>query len=114
MYQNPLLIFTVIASLLVTGLSSAFYFATEQELLTCYLASVSTSSFFLMGLDKSLSKGKSKRVPEVVLFALSLLGGAAAVLAAIHFFRHKTKKVYFQFMLLIIFAVHILTIYQFG
>jgi uncharacterized membrane protein YsdA (DUF1294 family) len=65
------------------------------------------TAIFFMGLDKNLSKGGSIRTPEAVVYVLALLGGTPGVLLGMHMFRHKTKKVSFQFVLLIIAAAQI-------
>jgi uncharacterized membrane protein YsdA (DUF1294 family) len=60
-----------------------------------------------MGFDKSLARSQSFRVPELILLTIALLGGSAGVFFGIHFFKHKTRKPYFQFILLLIFCVQL-------
>lgn len=60
-----------------------------------------------MGFDKSLARSQSPRVPEIVLFVIALLGGSPGIFFGVHFFKHKTKKAYFQFILLLIFCVQL-------
>lgn len=60
-----------------------------------YLITINIISFVIMGTDKALAKRNSRRIPERVLFAVSLLGGSAGTLAGMYFFHHKTKHVSF-------------------
>ena len=49
----------------------------------------------MYGVDKLLSKGDARRIPERVLLWTSFLGGAAGGGFAMLLFRHKTKHWYF-------------------
>jgi uncharacterized membrane protein YsdA (DUF1294 family) len=48
-----------------------------------------------MGIDKSKAKHHAWRIPEKVLFFVSLLGGSIGTWAGMYIFRHKTKHWYF-------------------
>lgn len=113
MHKTPFF-FAVLTFVLILILICAVCFSTSQGVLVAYLISCNLVSLFMMGLDKSLSKGSSQRVPEVIFFSLASLGGAAAILVGAHLFRHKTKKASFQFVLLLIFAANIFVANQFG
>lgn len=58
--------------------------------------------FLTYGWDKLLAGGSARRVSEKVLLLLALFGGSAGALLGMNFFRHKTKKISFQFKLIII------------
>lgn len=75
------------------------------QLLSIYLIVVNLITFFIYGLDKAKSGTGARRTPEKTLWLLALLGGSPAALAAMKLFRHKTKKVSFQFILILILAV---------
>jgi uncharacterized membrane protein YsdA (DUF1294 family) len=49
----------------------------------------------VMGIDKSKAKRHVWRIPEKVLFLVSLLGGSIGTWAGMYIFRHKTKHWYF-------------------
>jgi uncharacterized membrane protein YsdA (DUF1294 family) len=48
-----------------------------------------------MGIDKSKARRQAWRIPEKVLFLISLLGGSVGTWAGMYIFRHKTKHWYF-------------------
>jgi uncharacterized membrane protein YsdA (DUF1294 family) len=49
----------------------------------------------VMGIDKSKAKHHVWRIPEKVLFLVSLLGGSIGTWAGMYIFRHKTRHWYF-------------------
>lgn len=104
---NPRVFFSLLAGVIFLGLLVALAVATELPWIAITAISLSVTGFASMGFDKSLSRSQSTRIPEVVLFAIALLGGSPGVFLGIHFFRHKTKKPYFQFVLLLIFCVQL-------
>lgn len=76
--------------------------------LVLYGIFISIITFFYFGWDKIRAELGKRRVSERMLWILTLLGGSLGALAGMHFFRHKTKKLSFQAVLVIIFAVQIL------
>ena len=60
-----------------------------------WMAVMSLLLFFTMGADKRRAIDGRRRVPEVRLFTLALLGGAPGGLRGLYRFRHKTKHWYF-------------------
>lgn len=71
---------------------------TEISSLLGYVAAVNCTTFILCGYDKSISSGKSLRVPEVVFYIWTILGGGIGLLLGMQLFRHKTRKARFQFI----------------
>lgn len=57
---------------------------------------LSLFSFCLYGLDKIKAKRKSKRIAEISLHTIDLIGGWPGGLLAQHLFHHKVKKTEFQ------------------
>ena len=49
----------------------------------------------VMALDKNKAKRHAWRIPEKVLFLVSLLGGSLGTWAGMYLFHHKTKHWYF-------------------
>ena len=66
------------------------------------LLGINAAALFCMGIDKSLARSDSMRVPEVVLYLIALVGGVPGLLMGVHVFKHKTRKAAFQFVLLVI------------
>ncbi|MBQ7038140.1 MAG: DUF1294 domain-containing protein [Clostridia bacterium] len=56
-----------------------------------YLCVISAIAVILAVCDKIAAKCRARRVPELTLFVVSLLGGSAAMYLAMLFIRHKTK-----------------------
>jgi uncharacterized membrane protein YsdA (DUF1294 family) len=83
---------------------------TSIEHWICILTALNTSGFIIVGYDKSIAGGKDERVPEQVLYGIALFGASLGVLLSMQFFRHKTKKASFQFVLGIILVIQILLI----
>ena len=83
-----------------------FYFGMEassqQFTLIIYFLAINLIAFFTYGVDKLKSVNGSRRVNEKTLWFLALVGGSVGSLFSMHVFRHKTKKLSFQVVLLII------------
>ena len=60
-----------------------------------YLLIMNIIGIAVMGIDKSRAKRHAWRIPEKVLFLVSLLGGSIGTWAGMYIFRHKTKHWYF-------------------
>jgi uncharacterized membrane protein YsdA (DUF1294 family) len=60
--------------------------------LAAWLAAVNVTTFGYYGYDKARARLAGRRVPEVVLHGLALVGGSAGAWLAMRFFRHKTVK----------------------
>lgn len=71
------------------------------------LLAINVAAFVCMGLDKSLARSNSLRIPETILYVLAFLGGSIGILAGIHIFKHKTRKAAFQFVLLMVVAIQL-------
>ena len=72
-----------------------------------WLATASVITFLLYGFDKAQSKSSGRRIPEVVLHWLALLGGFPGGWAGRSVFRHKTRKASFVFVLALSTAIHL-------
>lgn len=57
-----------------------------------WLASVNLSTVGYYGFDKSRARRGGRRVPEVVLHGLALIGGSPGAYLGMRLFRHKTIK----------------------
>ncbi len=61
-----------------------------------WIFGVSLVAFFTYGYDKAIAGRDATRVPEIVLHALTLLGGTFGSFLGMQIFRHKTQKKSFQ------------------
>lgn len=66
-----------------------------MELFAIYLAVMNVLGVAVMWSDKRRARLHRWRIPEKVLFGVSLLGGSAGTWAGMYLFRHKTKHWYF-------------------
>ena len=71
-----------------------------------YLLTMNILSFALMGADKSFAKKRMWRIPEKVLFAMTILGGSLGGVLGMQLFRHKTKHLSFVIVFPLCFAVY--------
>lgn len=64
------------------------------------------ATFFLFGVDKLFSQAGFMRIPEVILYSATI-PGAVGTLTAMQLFRHKTRKVAFQFVVYFLVLVEV-------
>ena len=91
------------------GLSVAGYFLLQHFVPQLgryvWLAAPSASAFTVMAIDKVSAQVRVRRIPEMALYSIALLGGSLGVLVAMQVLRHKTRKVSFQFALAAVFLI---------
>ena len=66
-----------------------------MKLFAIYLVVMNVLGVAVMWSDKRRARLHRWRIPEKVLFGVSLLGGSAGTWAGMYVFRHKTKHWYF-------------------
>ncbi len=66
-----------------------------MEWIIFWLIGINVLSFLLFGIDKQNAKQKKRRIPERILFLVSLLGGSVGSLLGMQAFRHKTRHLSF-------------------
>ena len=66
-----------------------------MKLFAIYLAVMNVLGVAVMWSDKRRARLHRWRIPEKVLFGVSLLGGSAGTWAGMYLFHHKTKHWYF-------------------
>lgn len=97
--EKPSNISAIIAfSISISFLSGITYLAKTDHLsiwIPCIYIALSGFTFVVYDFDKTRSKEKKTRVPEVSLHWLSLLGGWPGALFAQYFLRHKNRKTSF-------------------
>lgn len=63
-----------------------------------YLLIINAITLFLYGTDKLAARGGAGiRIPEYILLLSGFLGGTIAAVVGQQYFRHKTRKLSFQF-----------------
>lgn len=60
-----------------------------------YLIIMNIAGLAVMALDKSRARRHAWRIPEKMLFLVSVLGGSIGTWAGMYLFHHKTKHWYF-------------------
>lgn len=76
-----------------------------------YLLGVNLFTWILFGVDKYMATSGTWRISEKTLWFFSLIGGSAGGLFGMHLFRHKTKKVEFQLVMLCILSIQVVALY---
>ena len=76
-----------------------------------YLIVVNISAVAVYGWDKLSAKQGWQRVPEKILLLLALLGGSVGAMAAMTFFRHKTRHLKFIYGVPMIFVLQIAALF---
>lgn len=66
-----------------------------MKLFAIYLVVMNVLGVAVMWSDKRCARLHRWRIPEKMLFGVSLLGGSAGTWAGMYLFRHKTKHWYF-------------------
>lgn len=70
-----------------------------------YVYFINVLTFFLYGADKHCAVADKRRIPESVLFFLSIVGGALGALLGMWLFRHKTRHKMFYVVNIICFIL---------
>jgi len=81
-----------------------------QYAILAYVYLINLAAFLLMCLDKVNAQREARRVPEKVLFLVSIFGGSVGAIAAMFAFRHKTKHLSFVLGLPAILLVQLVVI----
>ena len=66
------------------------------SILALWVLFTSLIDFALMGVDKRKARREEWRIPERVLWAFALAGGAVGGFLGMRCFRHKTRHWYFR------------------
>ena len=67
-----------------------------MKLLSSYLVIINIITMFVYGYDKYLAKKRKKRIKEKKLLFFSFLGGSAGAIMGTYIFSHKTSKLKFK------------------
>ena len=72
-----------------------------------YVVVINVLTLFIYGTDKLFAQVEAHRIRERTLLFLALFGGSAGALLGMWLFRHKTKKVSFQFFIVVILLIQL-------
>ena len=92
----------LITAISLIAVASASLWWSGVSLLYAYLLSISVTTFLFYGYDKRQSLKNSWRVPEAVLHMLALSGGTPGAFVGQILFRHKTRKLRFKTVFVVI------------
>ena len=82
-----------------------------EKILITYFIIINLITFTVFGIDKLKAVKDKWRIPEKILFLLSIIGGSAGALLGMYTFRHKTKKPAFKFGIPAILIVQLVLLY---
>ena len=94
-------IFFILAVISVAALSGFLYWM-KFNLLYAYLIGISVITLLFYGYDKRQAIFNNPRIPELLLHMLALFGGTPGAFMGQLLFRHKTKKLKFKIVFLMI------------
>lgn len=101
-----ILVIAIISSGVVSDIFDLHWFLS-------WLFCVNVLSFFVYGYDKSQAIAGRYRIPNDVLIAMAVLGGAIGSIGGMFTFRHKTLMDRFQYYLYFILSLQALAFYLF-
>jgi len=107
MSYNPYKFFLLLALILSAGIGIALWHFTRINPLWIYLITITLITFLFYVYDKYQAIHQNTRIPEAVLHLLTLAGGTIGAIAGQLLFRHKTKKLSFRVVFIIIMVVQI-------
>lgn len=105
--QNPNNFYLLIAFAVLAIIVLALWKLTPIHPLWIYLIAINLLTFCFYGNDKFQAIRQKRRIPELVLHILALVGGSIGALAGQLIFHHKTKKLKFQVVFILIAALQI-------
>lgn len=82
-----------------------------MNLFSIYFIVINIGTFLIMLEDKKRAINQRFRIPEKVLFLLTILGGSLGIVAAMRFIRHKSNKNSFKITIALIVMLQISLLY---
>ncbi len=113
MKPNPQNHFLFIAIILSAIIAAVIWRYTALGNVGAYIIAITIITFSFYGYDKKQSQYNKMRVPASILHLLTLAGGTIGAISGQMFFRHKTKKVKFQIIFIVIVLAQIASLILF-
>lgn len=73
-----------------------------------YFILINVVGYFVMKVDKAKARAGKNRIPENILFSISILGGSLGTILAMKRSRHKKKKKSFSVGVPVMLAVNVI------
>jgi uncharacterized membrane protein YsdA (DUF1294 family) len=113
--RRPESLHGILALMIAVTLSLALLYPFRHSfawyhVLAAWLVATNATAFGYYGFDKAQARSGGRRVPEMILHGLSLVGGTFGAYLAMRTFRHKTVKGKFRlaFWLIVVFQALLL------
>jgi len=95
-------------SIILTAVIVGLLWWMRLSILYSYLIGISVITFVSYGYDKRQAIKNGVRVPEIILHVLTLFSGTPGAILGQIFFRHKTKKLRFRIVFLLIVLLQVI------
>ncbi len=95
-YVSPLEFYGLASTVMVIIVAFLLYRRYSLDPIEAWLITANVVTVMFFGYDKLLAWSGRNRIPEKVLFGLSLIGGSPGGLVSMLIFWHKIKKSSFQ------------------
>ncbi len=79
-----------------------------------YIFFINSLAFFLYQNDKHRAEFYKRRIPEIVLFGLAVVGGSFGALCSMWMFRHKIHKSLFKIGVPVLFLILCIILFLLG
>ena len=106
-FTNPYKYYLLIALVLLVAMGIILWKYTAIHPALIYLIAITIITFCFYGYDKRRAVKEKGRIPEAVLHLLALIGGSIGALAGQIIFHHKTRKLKFQAVFILIVILQI-------
>ncbi|MHC4691865.1 MAG: DUF1294 domain-containing protein [Planctomycetota bacterium] len=110
LFQKPQKYFLILAIILIVILSFLSSYFIKINFLYAYLVSINLVTLLFYGYDKYQAGNNGFRIPEIVLHLLALIGGSPGALLGQILFRHKTRKLKFLLVFIMIVIIQVVVI----
>jgi uncharacterized membrane protein YsdA (DUF1294 family) len=95
--MSPFTFYTVLALILIAGATLGLWYLMGADsrvewILASYFLALNVITLGYYGHDKLMAQHRGRRVPELMLHGLAIIGGSLGAYAGMRLFHHKTVK----------------------